>query len=112
MFKDERDMPKNVEFLIRTPDRILDVSDEPFYLNGGKARLFTITDPRWTHLKDIAREAFVTVQQGSWYFTFGAQEGTGFWYSGDMLSLGWWHGETNPIEHTDMMYTRRDYAGQ
>lgn len=111
MFKDERDMDKNVEFVIRTPDRILDVNDEPFYYNGGKARTFTITDVRWKHLKRVAKMAFVTVQQGSWYFTFAKEEGIGYWYSGDMLSVGWWHGEqVQPMDHQEFMYKRRDYA--
>ena len=112
MFKDARPGQKNVEFVLNTGDRIVEASEEAFYYNGGKARRFEIGDMRWRHLTEIAKHAFVTVQQGSWYFSFSAKAGVGFWYSGDMLKVGWWHG-ANPeaIDHNSAMYARRDYGG-
>ena len=111
MFKDTREQDKNVEFIIRTGDRIIEASEESFYMNGGKARTWEIIDPRWIHLKRIRKYAYITIQQGSWYFTFSAQENIGFWYSGDMLSVGWHHGEDpQAIDHNAAMYQKRDFA--
>ena len=111
MFKDNREQKKNVEFVIRTGYPIIDASEDSFQYNGGKARSFEIKDLRWRHLKRIGKLAFVTIQQGSWYFTFSAKEGVGFWYSGDMLNVGWWHGEeVQAIDHDKYTMTRRDYG--
>jgi hypothetical protein len=110
MFEEERPDQKNVEFVIDVGYPIVNVSEDSFYYNGGKARTYEIEDIKWAHLNQIATQAYVTIKQGGWYFTI-ARNNIGFWYSADMLALGWWHGETKlELDHHDMMYTRRDYA--
>lgn len=109
---DIRKMAKNVEFIIRTGDRIIEASEDAFYWNGGKARHFEIGDVRWKHLERIAQFAHITIQQGSWYFSFANRWGIGYWYSSDMLKVGWHHGEDpEAIDHNQAMYKRRDYGG-
>ena len=108
---DNRKMAKNVEFIIRTGDQIIEASEEHFYWNGGKARHFEIGDVRWKHLERIAQFAHITIQQGSWYFAFANRWGIGYWYSRDMLKVGWHHGEDPAaIDHNQAMYKRRDYG--
>ncbi len=115
-FADTRKQEKNVEFILRTGERIIEASDESFYYNGGKARTFTIGEPQWRHLRRLSEHAYITIQQGSWYFSIarfyeGSFEGVGFWYSGDMLKVGWHHGEDpQVIDHNAAMYQKRDFA--
>lgn len=110
MFKNERKQKKNVEFVIDVGYPIVEVSDEKVWLNGGKAREYEIVDVKWHHINNVIEHAFVTIKQGSWYFSI-ARNNMGFWYSGDMLKLGWWHGgAVEEIDHSKYTLTRRDYA--
>ena len=88
------------EIIVATDDRILEVSKDKFFTHGrGNRRAFKVTDPRWRILERYTPELKFFVKNNGWFFSMKYEptrdwDGTGCWYSGQMMKAAYGEGMT------------------